>query len=179
MLYLLGQGAPESDQMALFWFRRAAKQEDALAFAKLGLMYALGRGVPKDLIQAHMWYNLSAAQGEKHASEFRDALVKRMTPAQVAEAQKLAREWKPEDTISHDRPTCEAMTIEEAMVSNRWEIAKAQQLAREWRPNGKYVTMPKQRNLNETSLPDNTPDTPDSRGPAYAEWVSVGSLSEE
>jgi uncharacterized protein len=99
MLYLLGQGAPESDQMALFWFRRAAKQEDALAFAKIGLMYALGRGVPKDFIQAHMWYNLSAAQGEKQASEFRDALVKRMTPAQVAEAQKLAQEWKPKTKL--------------------------------------------------------------------------------
>ena len=108
MLYLLGQGAPESDQMALFWFRRAAKQEDALAFAKLGLMYALGRGVPKDLIQAHMWYNLSAAQGEKQASEFRDVLVKRMTPAQVAEAQNLAREWKPKTklvtTAPHAKP---------------------------------------------------------------------------
>jgi uncharacterized protein len=99
MSYLLGQGAPESDQMALFWFRRAAKQEDALAFAKLGLMYALGRGVPKDLIQAHMWYSRSAAQGEKQASEFRDTLEKRMTPAQVAEAQKLAREWKPKTKL--------------------------------------------------------------------------------
>lgn len=94
-LYLLGQGAPESEQMALFWFRRAAQQEDALAFAKLGLMYAQGRGVPQDFIQAHTWYNLSAARGEKRASESRDALAKQMTPAQVAEAQRLAREWKP------------------------------------------------------------------------------------
>ena len=42
-LYFLGKGAPQSDQMALSWFKRAAQKQDALAFAKLGLMYALGR----------------------------------------------------------------------------------------------------------------------------------------
>lgn len=94
-LYFHGNGAPESEQMALSWFRRAAAQGDALAFAKLGLMYEQGRGVPQDFIQAHMWYNLSAAHGEKRAIERRDALTKQMTPAQIAEAQRLAKEWTP------------------------------------------------------------------------------------
>ena len=95
MLYLLGQGAPQSDQMALFWFRQAAEKENALAFTNLGVMYAQGQGVTKDFIQAHIWYNLAAAHGEKKAFEFRDALATKMTPAQIADAQKLAREWKP------------------------------------------------------------------------------------
>jgi uncharacterized protein len=99
-LYLRGEGAPQSAQMALFWFSRAAEQEDALAFAKLGLMYAQGRGVLQDFIQAHMWYNLSAAHGEIRSAEARDALGKQMTPAQVAEAQRLAREWKPREDKS-------------------------------------------------------------------------------
>ena len=94
-LYLHGEGAPQSDQMALFWFSQAAEQRDALAFAKLGLMYVQGRGVLQDYIQAHMWYNLSAAYGENRSAEARDALAKQMTPAQIAEAQRLAREWKP------------------------------------------------------------------------------------
>jgi len=51
--------------------------------------------VLQDFIQAHMWYNLSAAQGETRSAEARDALAQRMTPAQIAEAQQLAREWKP------------------------------------------------------------------------------------
>jgi uncharacterized protein len=93
-LYLLERGVPQSDQMALFWFRRAAGQGDAVAFAKLGLMYAQGRGVPRDFIQAHMWYNLAGANGERRAAAERDTLATRMTPAQIAEAQKLAREWK-------------------------------------------------------------------------------------
>jgi uncharacterized protein len=99
-LYLRGEGAPQSDQMALFWFRRAAEQEDALAFAKLGLMYAQGRGVLQDFIQAHMWYNLSAAHGENRSAEARDTLAKQMTPAQIAEAQRLAHEWKPREVKS-------------------------------------------------------------------------------
>jgi uncharacterized protein len=96
-LYLQGNEAPQSDQMALFWFRRAAGQGDPVAFAKLGLMYAQAQGVPQDFIQAHMWYNLAGANGEWKAAEARDSLAKRMTPAQIAEAQKLAREWKPKD----------------------------------------------------------------------------------
>jgi TPR repeat protein len=94
-LYLHGDGAPESAQMALFWFERAAAQRDALAFAKLGRMYELGQGVSKNLIQAQMWYNLSVAHGEQRAAEARDALAKQMTAAQIAEAQRLAQEWKP------------------------------------------------------------------------------------
>jgi TPR repeat protein len=94
-LYLQGEGAPQSDHMALFWFRQAAEQGDALAFAKLGWMSEQGRGVLQDFIQAHKWYNLAAANGHLKAAEYRDALAKQMTPAQIAEAQKLAREWKP------------------------------------------------------------------------------------
>jgi hypothetical protein len=96
-LYLQGQGAPQSDQMALFWLSRAAEQGHALAFAKLGWMSEQGRGVLQDFIQAHKWYNLAAANGHGKAAEYRDALAKQMTPAQIAEAQKLAREWKPKE----------------------------------------------------------------------------------
>jgi hypothetical protein len=42
-----------------------------------------------------MWFNLSAAQGKQDAAHNRDVAVQHMTPAQIAEAQKLAREWKP------------------------------------------------------------------------------------
>ena len=94
-LYLHGDAPPQSAEMALFWFSRAAEQGDAPAFAKLGLMYAQADGVPQDVIQAHMWYNLSAAYGDQSAAEARDALAKEMTPAQITEAQKRAREWKP------------------------------------------------------------------------------------
>jgi hypothetical protein len=47
---------------------------------------------------AHMWYNLAAASGNKNALTNRDKLAAKMTPAQIAGAQKLAREWKPKAT---------------------------------------------------------------------------------
>jgi hypothetical protein len=51
--------------------------------------------VLQNFIEAHKWYNLSAAHGELRSVEARDALAKQMTPAQIAEAQRLAREWTP------------------------------------------------------------------------------------
>ena len=57
-------------------------------------MYATGKGVPQDYVRAHMWFNLSAAQGIQHAERARDNIATRLTPAQIAEAQKLAREWQ-------------------------------------------------------------------------------------
>ncbi len=77
------------------WFRKAAEQGDADAQYNLGIMYANGRGVTQDYVQAHMWYNLAAAQGKETASKLRDITEKMMTAEQIAEAQRLAREWKP------------------------------------------------------------------------------------
>ena len=58
-------------------------------------MYAKGDGVPQDYVRAHMWFSLSAAQGEQSAVKGLEMAELRMTPAQIAEAQKLARDWKP------------------------------------------------------------------------------------
>ena len=42
-----------------------------------------------------MWFNLSATQGAADAKENRDLAASQMTPDQFAEAERLAREWKP------------------------------------------------------------------------------------
>ena len=58
--------------------------------------------MPQDYTQAHMWFNLAAANLPKEARDIavrnRDRVAAKMTPAQIAEAQKLAREWKPQPT---------------------------------------------------------------------------------
>ena len=79
---------------ALKEFRPLAEQGYPLAQSYLGGMYAEGEGLLKDYVLAHMWANLAAAQGLESASEMRDHLEKAMTPAQIAGAQRLAREWK-------------------------------------------------------------------------------------
>jgi TPR repeat protein len=73
----------------------AADQGDEGAQAILGALYYRGQGVPQDYIQAYMWINLAAANGAAPAIKFRDVLAGMMTPGQIAEAQRLAREWKP------------------------------------------------------------------------------------
>jgi len=50
---------------------------------------------PKDYVQAHRWHTLAAAHGIAVAVKWRDLFEKSMTPAQLAEAQRLAREWTP------------------------------------------------------------------------------------
>ncbi len=65
------------------------------AQTSLGFMYADGRGVLQDYVQAHKWLNLAAAQGHETAKQNRDLAAERMTPDQIAEAQRLAREWQP------------------------------------------------------------------------------------
>jgi hypothetical protein len=78
----------------------AAEQGDPESQARLGEMFLEGRGVPQDYVTAHMWFNLASASGMTKARELRDFLAARMTPAQIAEAQQLAREWKPKGNIT-------------------------------------------------------------------------------
>jgi uncharacterized protein len=74
--------------------RLLAEQGNANAQYNLGTFYDNGLGVPQDKVRAYMWFSLSAAQGREGAAALRDLIARRMTPAQIAEAQKLAREWK-------------------------------------------------------------------------------------
>jgi uncharacterized protein len=94
-MYAKGRGIPQSDADAAKWYRRAADQGESWAQTNLGVMYARGQGVPRDYVSAYMWFDLSAAQGDQTAVSNRDAAARRMTPEQIGEAQKLAREWKP------------------------------------------------------------------------------------
>jgi len=95
VLYENGSGVPKDYQLALFWFRRSANRGNAMTLTKLGRMYEQGKGVPQDVVQAQKWYILGAAGGDKLGVELRDALAKRMTPAQIFQAQRRALEWKP------------------------------------------------------------------------------------
>lgn len=92
-MYYEGEGVPADHAEALRWFRLAAEQGDASAQSSLGFMYGAGEGVPQDFVVAYMWYNLSAAQGDERAKTNRAIIAPKMTREQIAEAQKLSREW--------------------------------------------------------------------------------------
>lgn len=101
--YSKGQGLPQDRGAAVYWYRKAAEQGQEIAQFNLGVMYAQGRGVPQDDVLAHMWANLAASTGHKEAAELRDTIARHMTPHQLAEAQRLAREWRPTIGTAPDR----------------------------------------------------------------------------
>ena len=79
------------------WFRKAAEQGDAQAQNNLGTMYGQGHGVAQNDVQARMWFDLAATKGDAAARTNRDIAAGNMTPAQVAQAERLARECKPKE----------------------------------------------------------------------------------
>ena len=100
LCYEKGQGVPLDYGEAAKWLRRAAEQQHATAQYNLASLYFFGQGVPQDYVLAYMWLNLASSnifQSElrEDARMKMDLVASKMTPAQIAKAQKLAREWKP------------------------------------------------------------------------------------
>jgi TPR repeat protein len=93
VMYEQGQGVPQDVAEAVRWYRLAAVQGHATAQFNLGILYGKGQGVLQDYIQAHMWASLAAAQNQERATKLRAALAEQMTHEQIAEAQRLVREW--------------------------------------------------------------------------------------
>lgn len=99
LIYWNGEGVQQDYAEALKWFRLVAVQGYTAAQYNLGVMYRNGQGVPQDYVQAHKWFNLAAGTltdvNRDNAVKARDLIAAKMTPAQIAEAQRLAREWRP------------------------------------------------------------------------------------
>lgn len=78
------------------WYRKAAEQNDADAQYNLAICYARGDGVAEDWAEAYKWLSLAARQGYEDAKTYMTALEsKLLTPEQIAQGQKRAREFKP------------------------------------------------------------------------------------
>ena len=78
---------------ALKYWQPLADQGNADAQSKIGGMFARGLGAPQDFVQGYMWLNLAAAQGHDMALVSRDMVAIKMSPDQIAEAQRMEREW--------------------------------------------------------------------------------------
>ena len=100
-LYANGRGGLQDYAEAARWYRMAAEQGNPGSQDALGSLYEMGLGVPQDYVLAYMWWNLAGAQAglprivSQGVRESRDRVAAKMTPDQIAEAQRLAREWKP------------------------------------------------------------------------------------
>jgi TPR repeat protein len=95
MFGLYAQEGPPPGKPSL---RERAAKGDPFAQASLALLYRFGKGVPQDYVQSYMWFQLSVDQltGADRDSivELRDAAAAHMTPQQIADARRLAHDWK-------------------------------------------------------------------------------------
>jgi hypothetical protein len=101
-LYEFGQGVLQDDAQAREWYLKAAMQGLISAQGRLGSLYAEGRGVSQDYVQAHMWFNLAAELGHARMSTQIDQIAKKMSPLQIAESQRLTREWRSNPCRNYD-----------------------------------------------------------------------------
>src|SRR5262249_23667961 len=87
---------------AATWYRQAAQQGDPMAAHILGTLYIMGQGVPKDRVQSYLWFSVAAqnqnnATGKQNALKLRELVSQGMTPAQIGEAEKLVKDWRPQE----------------------------------------------------------------------------------
>jgi len=97
LMFENGYGAPQVYDTAADLYFQAATRGNPFGQAMLGLMYDKGHGVPQDFILAYKWLNLAAARSPKrerdHFIRLRDAVASKMSPAQIAQGQRLAMLW--------------------------------------------------------------------------------------
>jgi len=89
-LYNHGQGVAQDYKTAVKWYTLAAEQGKASAQYNIALMYDHGKGIAQDYVKAHMWFNIAAIDGDADAIKNGDIVTKKMSSAQIAEAQKAA-----------------------------------------------------------------------------------------
>lgn len=97
-MYRRGEAVATNLAQAANWYRRAAERGHGRAQGALGTMYAEGCGLPRDLVKAYMWFALSAQdrQGWEDADLAKTLISGAMTRQQIAEAERLVREFSPQ-----------------------------------------------------------------------------------
>lgn len=83
----------ESYNDAYAGFHDLAQKGSSVCQYFLGLMCLRGCGALQDFILSHFWFNLAASRGHKKARSQLEKLTGSMSAEQVAEAQRMARDW--------------------------------------------------------------------------------------
>jgi TPR repeat protein len=92
-MYFGGEGIPQNDVKAAYWFEQAAKSGHAAAQDTLGYMYLNGRGLDTDRVRAYVWYSLAADNGIFLAKNICENLKRQMGVAERLHADLLSREY--------------------------------------------------------------------------------------
>ena len=100
LMYSAGLGVPPDITEAAKWYREAADQGDVEAQAALAALYYHGRGVPQSKVFAYQWATISTSnpllppEDRSTVQEVLDTLTAELAPTEIAEAEKLAKQWE-------------------------------------------------------------------------------------
>ncbi len=93
VMYKIGDVVTQDYEQRIYWTTKAAEQGHAKAQYNLGHIYVKGDGTPQDYVMAHMLFNIASISGTENAKTNRDKVADMMTPNQIEQAQRLAKEW--------------------------------------------------------------------------------------
>ena len=107
---LLGNREFETEQPSREVFQETLKRAECGHGGdqlRVGLMYESGVGPPgekmhgsvyvrRHIRKAYWWYALAARNQARYAVEYRDAAAETLSPEEIAEAERLVREWQPD-----------------------------------------------------------------------------------
>ncbi len=93
VMYEWGNGVTQNDSIAIKWYKLSAERSHKDAQNNLGAMYSKGEGTDRDFIEALKWFIISEKNGSEGGRKNIEIVEKRMTPEQVTQARKIAREW--------------------------------------------------------------------------------------
>jgi hypothetical protein len=89
-------GSRGDDKGAWHWICQAASQDYGPAQRWIGKAYFYERwSAPRDLVKAYLWCALAEANEAPCGSLVRTGMADEMTPEQIAEAERLVKEWQP------------------------------------------------------------------------------------
>ncbi|NQV99566.1 MAG: sel1 repeat family protein [Rhodospirillales bacterium] len=145
-IYYYGFGVPQNYVLAAKWWQLAADQGVHVAQLNLSVMYANGNGVKTDLVKSHMYANLAASgfppgKDRDTAVSNRNYLAGTMTPEQIAEAQKMAEQWKAKSAATApggnpDGPAVEQESLEtsdgKAVAEGELQLADREKIICRW-----------------------------------------------
>ena len=99
-LYATGKGVKHDEEQSANWERASASQGYAPGQARLGTRYATGSGLDQDDRRAYFWLTLAFLHGEKSVEKLRASEAAKLKPAEVAEADQAAQNWKPRKAMA-------------------------------------------------------------------------------
>ncbi len=102
-MYAGGKGVKRDEEQAARWVSASATQGYALAMSNFGTRCAAGNGVAKDDRRAYFWLTLAYLHGDRSAEKLRAAEAAKLTPAEVADQDRAAQNWKPRRVAANSK----------------------------------------------------------------------------